>query len=153
MAGRKRDYRDIVGGGAMILAGAFAALYAMANLRLGTMTNMGPGMFPTALGVILAGLGGLVLVPALFREGGDLMPDIDTRSLAAVIAGMLTFMVMVLPFGIAPAILAMTLTASRADSKLSLLGATMLGSVLAFSAVLIFRIGLGLQVPIAAWPW
>lgn len=146
-----RDYRDILGGGALILAGAFIAFHSITTLNLGTISNMGPGMFPAALGFILAGLGAFIFGPALFREGSAL--TIDVRSLAAILTSVLAFALMLRPFGLIPAIVALTLIASRSDSKLSLLGTAILAAGLSLSAVLIFQVGLGLQIATVAWPW
>lgn len=146
-----RDYRDIVGGAALILFGGFAALHAIFFMRMGTFSQMGPGMFPAGVGCIIALLGAAILLPALFRRG--VAADIDLRSGAAVIAGMLAFATMVAPFGIVPAVLALTLIASRADSKLSPLGTLVVAATLSAGAALIFRVGLGVPVAIVAWPW
>lgn len=146
-----RDYQDIIGGAALILTGAFVTAYALATLSMGTITEMGPGMFPAALGVILAGLGVAVLVPAIFRAGE--MPGVDLRSLLTISFSILAFAVILRPFGLIPAIVVSTLVASRADSKMSLPGVVLLAAGLALGATLIFRVGLGVLIPILAWPW
>lgn len=146
-----RDYRDIFGGGALIAIGGAAAIHALASLRLGTLTNMGPGMFPAAVGGLLAALGIAILVPALFRAGE--MPAIEPRPLLAVLGAVLTFYLMVRSFGMIPAIAAMTLVASQADRKLSWGGIVVLAACLSLAATLIFRVGLGLQLVAFAWPW
>lgn len=148
---RTRDYRDIVGGAALIGVGAFVAIHAFTSYRLGTVTNMGPGLFPTALGCLLAALGVIVLVPALFRSGD--LPQIDFRPLVTILVSIFTFAVMVRPFGLVPTILVLTLLASLAAGKLSLVGALVLAAGLSILATLIFPVGLGIQVAIIAWPW
>lgn len=146
-----RDYRDIFGGAALILIGVFAVIYALTTMALGTVSSMGPGMFPTGLGVILAGFGVAILVSAMLRTAE--MPIVDIRSLAAICASILIFAIMVRPFGLIPAIVVQTLAASRADSKLSLIGTAVVAASLALGATLIFRTGLGMQIAAIAWPW
>lgn len=60
---------------------------------------------------------------------------------------------MVRPFGVVPAVIAMTWVASRADKEFSHFGAIVLAVILAILAALIFPIGLGVLIPIVAWPW
>lgn len=146
---RNMDYRDIIGGSALIIFGIAAALFALLTLRLGTVNQMGPGMLPAALGVILAVLGLIILVPAFFRAGK--LPQIDGRPFVAVLVSVLAFAVMVRPFGIVPAIIVLTVIASRADSKLSPLGVIVVALGLALGATLIFQIGL--RMPVAAFSW
>ena len=51
---QKRDLKDILAGAVLIALGLPGAAYALATLPLGTLRRMGPGMFPAALGLILA---------------------------------------------------------------------------------------------------
>lgn len=146
-----RDYRDIVGGAGLFALGAFAAIHTASYLRIGTLTRMGPGMFPFALGVILLVLGLAILIPALLRRGA--MPQVDVRPMITVLLSMLVFAVLVRPFGMVPAIVALTVISSRADNKLSPAGIAAVAGSLSVASVLIFRVGLGVPLPIFAWPW
>lgn len=146
-----RNYQDILGGAVLILIGAAAAIYALATLRIGTISQMGPGMFPAAIGGILAVFGLAILIPALFRPGE--MLRMDVRSFTAILVSILAFAAMVRPFGMVPAIAVLTLIASRADSRLSPLGTALVAAGLCLCAILIFRIGLSVPIAIIAWPW
>jgi hypothetical protein len=148
---RARDYRDICGGGFLVILGAGAALHAITVMDIGTAARMGPGMFPAAIGCILAALGLAVLVPAMFRSGG--FPSTDGRSLLMILMSVLAFALMIEPFGMVPAIIAQTVLASCADRKLSLLGTAVLAACVAFGAALIFKIGLGIPIATVNWPW
>lgn len=64
-----RNDRDLIGGALMFATGAGYAVYAVATYRLGSLSMMGPGLFPAILGTILAGLGVCIAVPAFFRHG------------------------------------------------------------------------------------
>lgn len=147
-----RDYKDILGGGALILIGAYIAIHAFTSLSIGTLTRMGPGMFPAALGIILAVLGLVIAVPGFMRAADGPISS-DWRSLLAITAGILAFVFVLRPFGLVPAIVALTVVSSRADSKLSWGGTLLVAAGLSACAVLIFQVGLDLQIPIASWPW
>lgn len=148
---RKVDYRDIVGGGFLIVVGALAAIHAASTLDLGTVFQMGSGMLPTALGCMLV-VGGLaILVPALFRAGS--LPKGDFRATAVVMISILVFGLMIDTFGIVPATVVSTAVVTRADSRLSWKATASLGAGLAVGVVLIFEIGLDMPVKIFAWPW
>ena len=146
-----RDYGDIAGGGALVAAGTFIAGYAMSTMNLGSLARMGPGMFPAALGVILVALGLLIALPAFFRSGE--VPEVDLRTMLAVSGAMLAFALLVAPFGLVPAIAALVAVASLADGKLRLVGVLAVAAGLSLASVLIFRVGLGLQLQPFAWPW
>jgi hypothetical protein len=148
---RSRDSRDLVAGGVLIALGAFAAIHATINLNLGTVRHMGPGMFPMALGVLLAALGVLVLLPALFRSGS--LPRPDVRPLLAVSASVLAFAFTIRTLGLAPAVACTALVAVLADNKLGPIGAVILAAALALVAVLIFVYGLGMPLQIVNWPF
>ena len=47
---------DYLAGALMVLIGA-GAVYVCSHYRMGTLTSMGPGFFPTLLGVLLILLG------------------------------------------------------------------------------------------------
>lgn len=82
-----RDYQDILAGLVLIAVGIFAGAYVLLTLKLGTATRMGPGMFPTALSVILIGFGVAVLIPALRRVGET--PKIQARPLITILLSIL----------------------------------------------------------------
>jgi len=147
----RRDYRDIIAGLALTAAGAFASLYGLSTLRMGTLDRMGPGMFPVAVGMILAAFGLAVLVPALFRRGQAV--HIDFTALAAITAAMLSFALLIRPFGMVPAIVVMTVVAALADRRLSVPGVLVMAAALSVVGALIFGVGLGVPVSLISWPW
>jgi hypothetical protein len=149
---QSRDYRDILTGALLIAAGLFTAIYASTHYRLGSLLEMGPGMFPTALGYILAGLGLLVVIPALFRPhpGFD---KIEYRSLFAALGSMAAFALLLQPFGLVPASIVLTLSASMIGSQLSPFRAMRIAGVIVALAYVIFLILLGVRVPPFNWPF
>jgi len=73
---RKRNYRDLVAGGLLILVGLYIVVQAAISLRIGVLARMGPGLFPVALGVIMTTLGLFISVAALFRSGPAIEGDL-----------------------------------------------------------------------------
>ena len=65
---------------------------------------------------------------------------------------MLAFWLLLEPFGLLPGIAALTIISSRADGKLSPLGAVVMTAIVAAIATLIFSVALQLPMKILAWP-
>ncbi|MGQ7793624.1 tripartite tricarboxylate transporter TctB family protein [Faunimonas sp. B44] len=146
-----RLHRDVIAGCVLIVVGAAVAVHATLSLGLGSTFRLGPGGFPAALGVILVVFGLLLALPAFGRAGE--LPEIRIVPLAAVVGAVVVFALLLRSVGLAPAVAAMTLVATRADGRLSLVGSATLAVVLAMIAVGIFSIGLGFRIPIFAWRW
>lgn len=142
---------DLLGGGVLILFGLFVALYSTGHYQFGSLSDMGPGMFPGILGYILAGLGLIVFVPAIWRRTP--MPPVELRPLIAICAAMAVFALGINRFGIAPTIVAVTGVSMLAGSDSSVRSFVAVATFLATITVLIFNVGLGLPVSIANWPF
>lgn len=145
-----RDYRDIVGGGLLIAGGLLFSWYAAQHYDLGTVRRMGPGMFPTGLGMILAVFGASIAIPAFFRNG--VAPKVRIWTPLFVLSGVAAFALLVRPFGLIPAILGVTIISSFAELKVRPLSLAILCIVLCTIAWLTFRVGLGLAIPMFRWP-
>jgi len=151
MDNTSRDYRDLIAGGLLIVLGVVSAQYSAANYNLGEIARMGPGMFPTALGYILAGLGVLIALPAWFRRGT--LPIPEFKPMFLVLAAVLSFAMLIEFVGMIPTVYVVTGLAVLADNKMGLRGTLILGSLLAVSTWLIFRVGLGIQMQPFVWPF
>jgi len=148
---RRIDYRDLIGGGLITLAGAATVYHSLTAFTVGTAARMGPGYFPALVGGLLALCGIMILIPALLRAGP--MPAIEFRPLFWVSLSVLAFALLVLPFGLVPAIIVQTLLAGISDCKLSWRGSLILAGGLSVGATLVFKVGLGVILPAFAWPW
>lgn len=146
-----RDYRDFIGGLILTALGLWVAWYASGHYNMGTLRRMGEGMFPVALGVILAGFGLAIAIPALFRRGDRVYPAWFTA--LCVSAGVAGFALLVRPFGLIPAILAVVIISSVAELKFRPLSLAVLCASLCLLAYLVFRVGLGLPIPMFRWPY
>jgi hypothetical protein len=145
----RRDYRDLVGGGFLFLVGLFIVGRASLYYDLGTVRHLGPGMYPVWVGCLLAGLGALIAILGLFRQGKRISPDY--RQFAAVVLGLVMFGLTISSFGMIPAVFILTIAAVVADNKLGIVGALVLAAVLSLIALVIFR--LILSVPLEAFRW
>lgn len=146
-----RDYRDLIGGGLLLLFGLFVGFHALTSYDIGTLRHMGPGMFPAWLGFVLAGIGAVIMVLGLFHPGDRIEPHY--RQFIAVILGVMVFAVTVGAFGMIPAVVLLTFAAVLADDKLGVVGAVILAVVLSVLALLIFRVGLRVPLQMFKWPF
>lgn len=144
-----RDYADLIGGVVLMGVGLFVALYAYANYRLGTINNMGPGMVPLGLGCIIAGLGTITAVSAMFRTGQ--LPKVAVRPLLSVVIGLAAFALIVEPLGLVPAIFALVCisASSHEDSRWRTTLVLCLGLSIIVSGIFVF--GLGVPLRLFAW--
>ncbi|MBX3661589.1 MAG: tripartite tricarboxylate transporter TctB family protein [Burkholderiales bacterium] len=148
---RQKDGRDLIAGALLIAIGMFCALYAAHHYPLGSVSRMGPGMFPAVLGYVLAALGLLIALPAWFRRGS--LPRPEFRPLFFVLLGTLVFALTVERIGVVPAIFLLTGLSVLADSKLGIIGTLLLAAALSAAAVLIFLFGLGIPIHPFVWPF
>lgn len=121
------------------------------SLKIGTVSQMGPGMFPAAVGVLLAAIGIFLLIQGVLTQGEPI--EFDLRSILLICLSIAAFALLIRSFGLVPAITATVAIASRADAKLSPLGVAILSTVLSVAAVLIFQVGLKLSLSAFNWPW
>lgn len=147
----RRDYADIIGGVLLLAAGLFIAAYAHSTLDPGTMRKLGPGMFPMAVGLLMAVFGVLVAVPAFFREGAPV--TVKPRAALAVLGGIAVFGLLIVPAGLVPALIAMILTATVAENRVRPRAIAAMCIVLPLMAFLIFKIGIGLPMPMFKDPF
>lgn len=148
MGGRGLERTELASGLLLLALGIFVYLEA-GSYRMGSLTNIGPGMFPRALGVILVvcGLGTLI---ASFTRAAPL-PAFKWRAAAALTVALLFFALTVNRFGIVVAVIGMTLIARLAEPDYRLPGTLALAVVLAVLSWLVFIVGLGF--PLRAFRW
>lgn len=146
-----RDYRDIIGGALLIIGGIAFSWYAAHQYDLGSLRRMGPGMFPMALGLVLAVFGLMMMVPAFFRAGT--MPEIRIWSPLFVLSSVIAFGLLIRSFGLVPATLAVTIISSMAELKIRAASLALLCVSLCLIAWLTFKVGLGMPVHMFRWPF
>ena len=147
---QSRDYRDVMSGAALLVLGCAITIYSLVTYPIGSITRMGPGMFPAVLGGILGVLGCVIGIPAWFRSGE--MPEIALRQLVIVLLSIGAFTILLEPFGVVPAVTALTVGAVLADDEVSVKGALILVAIMALTTVLLFQKLLGVPFQAFRWP-
>ena len=145
-----RDYRDIISGLVVLLFGVFISIYAANSLRLGSLDDMGPGMFPFGVGILIAICGAAICVPGFSRPGT--LPGLPLFPCFIILASIIVFSLVVQNFGFIPAIVLQVFLSGVASSKSRLKLSLLLSIGLCIAVYLIFRVGLGLHLPIVNWP-
>lgn len=144
---KSKDLRDIIGGFALVAIGLFAALHAQ-RYDLGELQEMGPGYFPTALGILLIILGLFVAIPAFFREGTAI--KIEWKSLVWVLISIAVFALALPKAGLIVATV-LSVIAASIPSKSSWKTRLILAVSIAALTYVVFLFGLGMVLPV--WPW
>jgi hypothetical protein len=143
-----KDTQDIIGGLALTALGVFAAVHAQ-TYEFGSLTRMGAGYFPVALGVILALLGLLIAVPAFFRRGQPIR--IEWKTFVLVMAGIVAFALTLKVLGLVLATALSVIISSLADRDTRWKGRIFLAIGVSAVTYVVFSLGLSMVLPI--WPW
>ena len=143
-----RHPKDFWSGVLFIAVGAFALIHG-SKYTLGTAARMGPGYFPRILGILLIVMGGLLALRA-FRLTGTPIPRWKLRPTLLVLGTVVVFGIIVRPLGMAISTVLLIVAASAASHEFRPKESLVAGVVLAAAAVLVFLVGLNLQLPI--WP-
>jgi hypothetical protein len=144
-----RDYY----GGALMIAIGLGAIIQGRQYPIGTLSRMGPGFFPVALGAILAFTGLAILVSARFasRQAEKAALPAEWRGWFCIALSIIAFVVLGKYGGLVPATFAVVFIAALADRENTLLAATVLA--LATVAICIVVFWWALQMNFALFGW
>jgi hypothetical protein len=142
-----RSQQDFGAAIVFVALGGFS-IFAASNLDFGSSARMGPGYFPTILGVILIGLG-IVLAVRSCRLEGPRFERFPLRPLLIVPLGLLSFGVAIERVGLLVTTIMVTLVIALARARFNLVEQTVVGVTLGLLCVGIFIFGL--SQPIRAW--
>lgn len=145
---KHKDFQDLIGGVLLSATGLFFAIYSQ-RYGFGTAARMGPGYFPTVLGWVLALLGLLVALPALFRKGPPI--KVQVGNFLYVMAALLLFAFTLRSLGLIPSTFLATFVASLADRDITWKGRVLVGAGVTAVTVLVFKVGLSMILPL--WWW
>jgi Tripartite tricarboxylate transporter TctB family len=146
--------RDFYAGGLMILFGMVMALKGP-TYQLGTLMHMGPGFLPTALGVILIGLGVAIGVTATTVPEGedeDLLPaEPQWFAWACILASPLVFIIFGAYGGMMPATFMCVFVAALGDKDATWKSSLLLAAFITVFGVALFSYVLQIPMPILQW--
>jgi hypothetical protein len=142
---------DLIGGILVALAGLFVLFYALAQYRLGTPQNMGPGYFPASLGSLTAVIG-LVIIAMSFRVSAS-FPEIAWLSAFWIFVSIIGFIVGMIWLGMLPAVALTVIFSSLADRDSRPRETVLLVIAACVGTWLIFSVGLGLTAPPVRMPF
>ncbi len=145
MALRPRNPTDLLTGLLFVGLGIMFVTVS-GDYRLGTARQMGPGYFPTVLGILLTLLGAVLALKGQFGKDGAL-ERFSWRPLLVVVAAIVVFGLTVRGAGLVPAIVLLTITSFAASDRFRPTTALALAAVLALFSWSVFRFGLGLPLP------
>lgn len=147
--------RDFYAGGLIVLIGAAVALNAYTNYNLGTLTQMGPGMFPLMLGIALTFVGLLILGTGLATPhdpAETILPEQrEWRGWACILAGPVLFIALGDYFGMAAATFGCVFVSALGDRTATFKSSAILAVIVTVFGCLLFAYVLKLPFPIFKW--
>lgn len=144
--------------GVMFIAFGLTAMWFGRHLAMGTTVRMGPGYVPTMLSGILLVLGAIICVIALF-VGGEQIERPKWRPITMVTIGIVAFALLLEPSsympvtGMFPALVALILIASMGGDEFKLVEVIGNIVVLTILCVIVFKVGLGMNISVIEGIW
>jgi putative tricarboxylic transport membrane protein len=145
-----RNPRDFLSG--LIFGGVgLATVYVGRESSMGTATKMGPGYFPTVLGMLLV-LIGLSLVVRAFITTGERIRGFALRPLVLVLGATIVFGLLIRSAGLVVSVVALVLISAAGSRVVVWPPAVALAIGLAGVSAIVFVKLLGLPIPLlGAW--
>ena len=150
-----KHYNQDYYGGALVMLVGLATFFGGMHYQIGTLQRMGPGFFPTAIGVILTAIGLLIAVSA--RPGTSSAENHvrvrapDLRGALCILGGLGAFILLGDHFGLVPATFAAVFIAAVGDRQNTLKDAALLAIGMVVLAVVLFHWALQLQIELFQW--
>lgn len=145
-------HKDVWGGAMMSVLGIVVAVQG-ATYSIGTLSRMGPGYFPVALGVILflsgvaIGIKGYLTTP----ESHEKPPPPEWKAWFLISLSVIAFVVLAEYLGLVPATFAVVFISALGDRQNSLKNVTVLAAAMVVVCVVVFWWALQLQFPLFNW--
>ena len=143
--------KDLLGGLLMLALGAGTVLQAQ-SYAIGTLRRMGPGFFPTALGVLLACIGAAMMLTAWrTQSAGAARRAPEWRGWLCISTAIVAFCVLGTYFGLVPATFAIVFLSALGDRQNTPFSAFILATVMVLACIIVFWWLLQLQFPLFHW--
>lgn len=136
--------------GLFLMAIAGMALWLGSDLPVGTVRQLGPGMFPRVL-AILVGLVGAMIVIDAFLQSGEKLGRWPLRSPLFILGAAVAFGFAVRPLGLVVAAPLVMLIGAFASPETRVREVLVFGVVMTVFCVGLFKYALGLPIPVAPW--
>lgn len=140
-------------GGALMLVIGLLAIYQGLTYKIGTLSRMGPGFFPVAVGAVLSLMGVLIALGArrAAQAGGDTSQSPEWRGWLCIVAGIVAFIALGKYGGLLPATFAVVFVSALGDRQNTVRDAMLLSLGVCTVAVVVFWWALKMQFPLFAW--
>jgi hypothetical protein len=145
---RVPNYWEIGAALVVFVLGAFL-VWQGSEYPFGSLTRMGPGFFPVALGIILMGFGVVLLAEVSHLDTPP--PDLKARPFMMIFAGLVAFAFMLERFGLVPAAVALTAISALGDRPVRPRAIAATAAVVAAIGYFVFLRGFGLQLDSIRW--
>jgi hypothetical protein len=136
----------------MFIAFGLTALYFGRNLAVGTTVRMGPGYVPHMLSYIMLALGFAIAVLALVY-GGEPVEAPKWRPITMVTIGIVAFALLLETTGMFPALVALVFIASLGGDEFKLWEVVVNILVLTILCILVFKVGLSMNIAVINGVW
>ena len=133
-----------------MIAVAVFAFWQAANLPIGTLGGMGPGMLPRSLAVLFGLLGALLVLDSVL-EGGLPLEPWSIRGPVLVAVAMVAFGLTVRPLGLVVAGPVAIVIAALASNEVRWVETIVVGLLMTIFCIGLFKFALGLPIPLAPW--
>jgi hypothetical protein len=138
--------------GLMFAGFGVLALVMGSNLAVGTAVRMGPGYVPRMLSYILIGLGLVILVRAIMAPG-EAIERFRWKPTTMITLGIIVFALLFERAGLAPALVCLIFLAALGGEEFKLIETVLACVVLIILCIVIFKLGLGMNISIVHGVW
>ena len=147
-----RIKRNQYGGVLMLILGAATAARSV-EYKIGTISRMGPGLFPAAVGGLLAltGIGILLTEESETADTAGKHSRVDWRGWLLISLSIVAFVVLGAYGGLVPATFAIVFISALADQDNTVMQAFLLSMAMVIVCVIVFWWLLQVQFPLFRW--
>jgi hypothetical protein len=148
---RIRNAKNFYPGLIFTAAGLGAMIISGGHYQLGSLAKMGPGLFPLAMGGLLAALGVILAVLGLAAgRPAEERPSFKLKPAALVLSSVVLFGLLLKPLGLIGATFVLVMVSSVASEDFKLRQALL--NSLAILAIILVLFVYFLELPLPVWP-